>query len=260
MTNPRLAALSLLLSIFMAGNLVAQQPAPGATSSPETVETLRQRIEAMERRLMDWPQFGRYREANSKVAPLASGEERVVFLGDSITDSWKLDEYFQGKPYINRGISGQTTPQMLLRMRPDVIAHSPKAMVILAGTNDIAGNTGPMTTEMIQQNYASIAELAKANGIAVIFASVLPVHDYGPRPASTRRSPELILKLNEWLSRYCRTNNLVYLDYFSSMVDEKGWLRAELANDGLHPNAQGYRIMAPLAEASIQQALKSQKK
>lgn len=255
-----LTLFALSLSQLLVGNALAQSPTSSTTAAPEAIETLRQRMEGMERRLSDWPQLARYREANSKVPVLANGEERVVFLGDSITDSWKLDEYFPGKPYINRGISGQTTPQMLLRLRPDVIAHSPKAMVILAGTNDIAGNTGPMSLEMIQQNYTSLAELAKANGITVIFASVLPVHDYGPRPASTRRSPDLILKLNEWLRSYCRTNGLVYLDYFSRMVDEKGWLRAELANDGLHPNAQGYRIMAPLAEAAIQQALNGRKK
>lgn len=255
-----LTLFALSLSQLLVGNALAQSPTSSTTAAPEAIETLRQRMEGMERRLSDWPQLARYREANSKVPVLANGEERVVFLGDSITDSWKLDEYFPGKPYINRGISGQTTPQMLLRLRPDVIAHSPKAMVILAGTNDIAGNTGPMSLEMIQQNYTSLAELAKANGITVIFASVLPVHDYGPRPASARRSPDLILKLNEWLRSYCRTNGLVYLDYFSRMVDEKGWLRAELANDGLHPNAQGYRIMAPLAEAAIQQALNGRKK
>jgi len=255
-----LTLFALSLSQLLVGNALAQSPTSSTTAAPEAIETLRQRMEGMERRLSDWPQLARYREANSKVPVLANGEERVVFLGDSITDSWKLDEYFPGKPYINRGISGQTTPQMLLRLRPDVIAHSPKAMVILAGTNDIAGNTGPMSLEMIQQNYTSLAELAKANGITVIFASVLPVHDYGLRPASTRRSPDLILKLNEWLRSYCRTNGLVYLDYFSRMVDEKGWLRAELANDGLHPNAQGYRIMAPLAEAAIQQALNGRKK
>ena len=122
-------------------------------------------------------------------------------------------------------------------------------------TNDIAGNTGPMTLEMIQNNYTSIAELARLNGIRVIFASILPVHDYGKRKMSDRRSPEQILKLNEWLKSYCKTNGHTYLDYFSRMVDEKGWLKADLANDGLHPNADGYRIMAPLAEAAIRQAL-----
>lgn len=234
---------------------------PGAwaqtpVNNPESIETLKQRIDQMQRRLMDWPQLNRYREANAQVPPPARGEDRVVFYGDSITDSWKLAEYFPGKPYLNRGISGQTTPQMLIRLRPDVIALAPKVMVLLAGTNDIAGNTGAMTPEMIEQNYASIAELAKANGIRIVFSSVLPVHDYGPRRMSDRRSPELILRLNEWLKNYCKANGHIYLDYFSKMVDEKGWLRAELANDGLHPNAEGYKLMAPLAEAAIQQALK----
>jgi lysophospholipase L1-like esterase len=145
---------------------------------------------------------------------------------------------------------------MLIRFRPDVIELKPKVVVILAGTNDIAGNTGPMTLEMIEDNYASMADLAKANGIKVIFASVLPVHDYGRTKVSERRSPEEILKLNEWLKNYCKANRHIYLDYFSKMVDEKGMLKAELANDGLHPNAEGYKVMAPLAESAIQQALK----
>ncbi|HMY73989.1 MAG TPA: SGNH/GDSL hydrolase family protein, partial [Blastocatellia bacterium] len=165
-------------------------------------------------------------------------------------------EYFPGNPYLNRGISGQTTPQMLVRFRPDVIALKPKVVVILAGTNDIAGNTGPMTLEMIENNYASMAELAKANGIKVVFASVLPIHDYGKNKVSERRSPENILKLNDWLKTYCKTNGHAYLDYFSKTVDDKGMLKADLANDGLHPNAEGYKLMAPLAEAAIQQALK----
>ena len=235
---------------------VAQVPTPTTPANAESVEALKQRIDQMQRRLLDWPQLNRYRDANAKVPTPEKGEERVVFYGDSITDNWKLAEYFPGKPSINRGISGQTTPQMLIRLRPDVIALTPRVMIILAGTNDIAGNTGPMTPETIQQNYASIAELAKANGIKVIFSSILPIHDYAPRKMSDRRPPELILKLNEWLKNYCKANGHFYLDYFSKMVDEKGMLKAELANDGLHPNSEGYKVMAPLAEAAIQQALK----
>ena len=234
---------------------VAQQPAT-QTPAPDSPEALKQQVERLQRRLNDWPNLERYKEANAKVPPVQKNEARVVFLGDSITDGWKLAEYFPNKPYINRGISGQTTPQMLIRMRPDVIAHKPKAVLILAGTNDIAGNTGPMTIEMITDNYASIAELAKANGIKVIFASVLPIHDYGRTKVSERRSPENILKLNNWLKTYCKANGHTYLDYFSKMVDDNGMLKAELANDGLHPNAEGYKIMAPLAEAAIQQTLK----
>lgn len=249
--------LLFFITTLLVSTAGAQAPATPSTTT-ETPEALRQRADQAQRRLLDWPQLGRYRDANSKVPPPEKGEGRVVFYGDSITDSWKLAEYFPVKPYINRGISGQTTPQMLIRLRPDVIALSPKVLIILAGTNDIAGNTGPMTLEMIEQNYTSIAELAKVNGIKVIFSSILPVHDYGPRKMSDRRSPEQILKLNEWLKDYCKANGHIYLDYFSRMVDDKGWLKAELANDGLHPNAEGYKIMAPLADAAIQQALQAQ--
>jgi lysophospholipase L1-like esterase len=207
----------------------------------------------MQRRLQDWPQLARYREANAALAPPAKDEARVIFFGDSITDSWRLAEYFPGKPYVNRGISGQTTAQMLIRFRPDVIALKPRVAVILAGTNDIAGNTGPATLEMIADNCAAMAELARAAGIKVVFASVLPVNDYN-RQMTDRRPPERIRALNEWLKAYCAANGLVYLDYHSRMVDEKGRLKAELANDGLHPNAEGYRVMAPLAEMAIDQA------
>jgi lysophospholipase L1-like esterase len=226
------------------------------TPEPESLDACKQQNDRMQRRLQDWPQLNRYKDANAKVPSATRGEDRVVFMGDSITDFWKLAEYFTNKPYINRGISGQTTPQMLIRFRPDVIELKPKVVVILAGTNDIAGNTGPMTLEMIENNYESMAELARANGIKVVFASVLPIHDYGRTKVSERRSPDQILKLNQWLKSYCAANNHVYLDYFSKVVDEKGMLKAELANDGLHPNAEGYKVMAPLAEAAIQQALK----
>ncbi len=248
-----LFAFTLLLACTGAAFAQTQPPAP------DSPEALKQRIDRMQNQLSDWPNLKRYREANAKVAPPAKDENRVVFYGDSITDGWKIAEYFPNKPYVNRGISGQTTPQMLIRFRPDVIAHKPKVVVLLAGTNDIASNTGPMTLEMIQDNYASMAELAKANGIKFVFASVLPVHDYGQRKMTTGRPPEKILKLNEWMKDYCAKNGHIYLDYFSKMVDDKGFLKAELANDGLHPNAEGYKIMAPLAEAAIQQALKKKK-
>jgi lysophospholipase L1-like esterase len=246
----RFSILPLILSLSVVASAQDQ------TSANDSPEAMRQRIERMERRLRDWPQLDRYKGANAKVPAPERSESRVVFMGDSITDGWKLDEYFPDKPYINRGISGQTTPQMLIRFRPDVIALKPRAVLILAGTNDIAGNTGTMTLEMIQDNYASMADLAKANGIKVIFASVLPIHDYGKRKVSERRPPEQILKLNEWLKSYCKAKGHIYLDYFSKMVDDKGMLKTELANDGLHPNAEGYKIMAPLAESAIQQALR----
>jgi lysophospholipase L1-like esterase len=246
----RFSILPLILSLSIVA--MAQEQAP----APDSPEALKQQLERAQRRLVDWPQLNRYKEANAKVPEPERSEGRVVFMGDSITDGWKLDEYFAGKPYINRGISGQTTPQMLIRFRPDVIELKPRAVLILAGTNDIAGNTGPMTLEMIEDNYTSMADLAKANGIKVIFASVLPIHDYGRTKMSERRAPEQILKLNEWLKGYCKARGHIYLDYYSKMIDEKGMLKAELANDGLHPNAEGYKIMAPLAESVIQQALK----
>ncbi|HEY7181669.1 MAG TPA: SGNH/GDSL hydrolase family protein [Blastocatellia bacterium] len=245
-----ISILPLILSFSVVA--LAQEQAP----APDSLEAMKQQLERAQRRLVDWPQLNRYKEANAKVPAPEKSEGRIVFMGDSITDGWKLDEYFTSKPYINRGISGQTTPQMLIRFRPDVLALKPRAVLILAGTNDIAGNTGPMTLEMIEDNYASMADLAKANGIKVIFASVLPIHDYGKTKMSERRSPEQILKLNEWLKGYCQARGHIYLDYFSKMVDDKGMLKAELANDGLHPNAEGYKIMAPLAESAIEQALR----
>jgi lysophospholipase L1-like esterase len=207
----------------------------------------------------DFGQLARYRDANAALKPPTPGENRVVFFGDSITDIWKLEEYFPGRPYLNRGIGGQTTPQMLVRFRQDVIDLHPRVVVILAGTNDIAGNTGPMRVEDIEADYVSLAELARANHIAVVLSSVLPVHNYTPKSQDffAQRSSEKILALNHWLQEYCAANGLVYLDYFSPMVDEKGLLKRELADDGLHPNATGYKIMAPLAEAAIGKALAS---
>ena len=187
----------------------------------------------------------------------APRRDAVVTFGDSITDLWPIQKYFPGKPYVNRGIGGQTTPQMLLRFRADVINLQPAAVVILAGTNDIAGNTGPMSLEEIEGNYASLAELAAAHHIRVIFSSVLPVHNYMPQSINLflQRSPEKIRGLNRWLRDYCASNGCVYLDYFSAMVDPTGLLKKDLAEDGLHPNPEGYAIMAPLAEAAIQKAI-----
>jgi lysophospholipase L1-like esterase len=212
----------------------------------------------------DWPNLARYHDDNTKTTPPAKNEQRVVFMGDSITDSWDNPVYggfFPGKPYVNRGISGQTTPQMLIRFRRDVIALKPKVVVILAGTNDLAGNTGPTTVEAIEDNFRSMSELATANGIRVVFASILPVSDYELRDGkqliqTVRRPPEKILELNRWLQEFAKAHHHVYLDYFSAMVDNKGFLKDELSNDGLHPNAQGYAVMAPLAEAAIATSLK----
>jgi lysophospholipase L1-like esterase len=205
----------------------------------------------------DFGQLARYREANATLAPPAAGEKRVIFLGDSITDYWKLPEYFPGKRYINRGIDGQTTPEMLVRFRQDVIDLHPKVVVVLAGTNDIAGVTGPTLDEDIEANCASMAELARTHGIRMVFASVLPVHNYtvDAQESFALRPRDRILALNKWLKDYCAKNRLVYLDYFSALVDERGMLKRALADDGLHPTDAGYKIMAPLAEKAIQKAL-----
>lgn len=205
----------------------------------------------------DFGELSRYRAANAELKAPTPGENRVVFYGDSITDIWHLDEYFPGKPYINRGIGGQTTPQMLVRFRQDVINPHPKVVVILAGTNDIAGNTGPMELSDIEGNFTSFAELAKLYGIRVVFSSILPVHNYTPESQEffAQRSPEKILELNRWLKSYSAAHGCVYLDYFSALVDDKGLLKKDLAADGLHPNKAGFEIMAPLAEKAITEAL-----
>lgn len=209
----------------------------------------------------DFGQLARYREADAALKPPVAGENRVVFFGDSITDIWHLDEYFPGRPYVNRGIGGQTTPQMLVRFRQDVIDLHPKIVIILAGTNDIAGNTGPTRLEDIEANYASMAELARAHEISLIYSSVLPVHNYTPRSHEffAERSPEKILELDRWLKNYCAANGCLYLDYFSALVDDKGLMKKNLADDGLHPNAAGFKVMAPLAEAAIEKVLGSTK-
>src|SRR5213082_528609 len=236
-----------------------------STQSSSDCADVKAQVTRLETRLRDWPALGRYRDANTKVHPPAKGEHRVVFMGDSITDSWddpKYGGFFPGQPYIDRGISGQTTPQMLVRFRADVIALHPEAVLILAGTNDLAGNTGPMTLETIEDNLVSMAELAKTNSIKVVLASVLPVSDYEQRDGkpiirTTQRPPEKIKALNEWMKAYAAKNKLSYLDYYSAMIDEKGFLKDELSEDGLHPNAKGYAVMAPLAEQAIAVALKS---
>ena len=207
--------------------------------------------------MSDFGEVGRYRDANAALGPPGPGENRVVFMGDSLTDGWQLQQYFPGKPYVNRGIGGQTTPQMLIRFRPDVIDLQPRVVLILAGTNDIGGNTGPMRIEDIENNIASMTELAQVHGIRVVLSSILPVHNYTPDAAVRLigRPPQKILELNRWLRDYCARKSFVYLDYFSAMVDGTGLLKKDLALDGLHPNPSGYNIMAPLAQAAIEKAM-----
>jgi lysophospholipase L1-like esterase len=227
--------------------------------------------------LQDWNQLGRYHQANEELKKQAGDPKRVVFMGDSITDFWNLEQYFPGKPYVNRGIGGQTTPQMLVRMYPDVIDLKPAAMVVLAGTNDVARNTGPETAEMIQQNIMAMTELAQHHGIKVVLCSVLPVSDYPflrsqnapPAPAAPGRGgpPRVaakmtdshpagdILRLNAWMKDYAAKVGAIYVDYFTGTVDERGWLKDAISTDGLHPNADGYKVMTALVAPAIQKAL-----
>lgn len=182
---------------------------------------------------------------------------RVVFFGDSITQMWDLERWFPGKAYVNRGISAEATPQMLVRFKTDVIDLDPAVVVILAGTNDIAGHAGPMTLEQIGKNFESMAVRAQQHGIRVVFSSVLPVHFRSLRALRNlvARPPKRIRRLNAWLKEYCRSQRLVYIDYHSSMIDKRGQMRKDLAPDGVHPNEAGYAIMAALARAAIDRAL-----
>ena len=230
---------------------------PALTSCPELAAAVRT-MAANDARLRDWANLMRYREANRTV-----GQVDVVLMGDSITDSWvqpRFGGFFPGKRYAGRGISGQTTPQMLLRFRQDVLNLKPRAVVILAGTNDIAGNTGPMTDEEIQANLQSMSELAAASGVKVVLSSILPTSAYhlanpAAAPQTTLRPLARIRAVNDWMKSYAAAHNHVYLDYYSAMVDGAGMLKAELSADDLHPTAAGYAVMAPLAQAAIDKAL-----
>jgi len=254
--------LTQLLSVTLAAlSALAQQSAPSipTTGFPGLDEYRASRVAIY---TDDFGELNRYRDADAALPPPAAKENRIVFIGDSITDYWKLADYFAaGKPYVvlNRGIDGQSTPQMLVRFRQDVIDLHPKVLVVLAGTNDIAGVTGPTRNEDIEADYASMAELARVHNIRVVFASLLPVYNYTPesKESFALRPRERILALNHWLMDYCAKNGLVYLDYFSALVDGQEMLKRQLSDDGLHPNAAGYKIMAPLAEKAIALALAS---
>ena len=244
--------------------IASAQPATPTPSPVDPCGEISARAARSETQLKDWPALARYHDADANTNAPGKNEDRVVFMGDSITDSWQNPNYggfFPGKPYVDRGISGQTTPQMLIRFRPDVIALQPKVVVILAGTNDIAGNTGPMTVQAIEDNLASMFDLASANGIRVVFASILPISDYektneGQQIIQSKgRPPAQISALNAWMKTYAKAHGGIYLDYFSAMADDKGFLKEELSEDGLHPNKKGYDIMAPLAEQAIASAL-----
>lgn len=213
-------------------------------------------IQASSLQAQDWANLARYKNENAQLESPKAKEKRVVFMGNSITEGWikKDPDFFSGKPYVNRGISGQTTPQMLLRFQADVIALNPKVVVILAGINDIAGNTGPSTLEMIEDNISSMSVLAKSAGIKVILSSVLPAYDFPWRPGLS--PAEKVVSLNEWIKNYASKNGFIYLDYYSPMVDDRKGLKAEYTTDGVHPNEKGYKIMEPLVEKAIALALK----
>ena len=205
--------------------------------------------------LQDWNQLGRYHADDERIKGMAAEPMRVVFLGDSITDGWKLDQFFAGKPYVNRGIGGQTTPQMLVRMYPDVVDLKPAAVILLAGTNDIAHNTGPETLTMIEENFQAITELAQAHGIKVVLCSLTPISDYTAHPQTTHRPPGDILKLNAWIKSYAQQVHAGFADYYSATVDDKGMLKDGFSGDGLHPNAKGYDLMVPVAQAALDQVM-----
>jgi lysophospholipase L1-like esterase len=254
----KLSILALLIGLTL--TLCGQAPSPSRPPDAAQVQAdmtqLQTQLARDEKILKDWANLGRYRTENAALQPPSASEDRVVFMGDSITDAWgrSRGKFFPGKPYINRGISGQTTPQMLIRFRPDVINLKPKVVVILAGTNDIAGNTGPESLADIEANFTSMVELAEASHIRVVVSSVMPVCDY-IKPQTARRPPDEIIALNQWLEEYATKNNLIYLDYYSAMIDDHKMLKQDLTYDGLHPNDAGYEVMSPLASAAIAKAL-----
>jgi lysophospholipase L1-like esterase len=261
-TMRRICCLLLLVPFAAAQTVqppVSPAPAKAATTATPATAPTPEEITHMENQLQDWPDLARYQADNAATAAPAPGENRVVFMGDSITDFWghPVGTFFPGKPYFDRGISGQTSPQMLIRFRPDVIALQPKVVVILAGTNDIAENTGPSTPRMIHDNLTSMVELAHANHIRVVLSSVLPAAAFPWRPAID--PVEKIRALNIWIKDYCAANGDVYLDYYSAMIDPStSGMKKDLTGDGVHPNAAGYAVMSPLAEKAIAEALAQQ--
>ena len=249
----RLVSISVI-SLLLVSPSVARAQLVQEFKPPKANCCLPSFAQSLADQLLDWNQLGRYREDNLRLQKQPPDPSRVVFLGDSITDMWKLQQYFPGKSYINRGISGQTTPQMLVRMYPDVISLRPAAVLILAGTNDIARNTGPQSADMIQDNFRAITELAQKHGIAVVLCSLTPISDYTGRTQSLQRPPSDILLLNGWLKKYAAEVQARYVDYFSALTDEKGYLKEGYSMDGLHPNDKGYALMAPLAQSAIEKA------
>jgi lysophospholipase L1-like esterase len=264
--------LALLLLMSVGANAQAQTQTQ-TQAAPEWTQSSPPRATAVEkdwgRWLGPWRQqlagkmmedFGEqyiYADLDARLPPPAPGEKRVVFLGDSITDLWNLAAYFPGRPYVNRGIGGEVTPQLVARFHADVIALKPAAVVILAGVNDVTGVLQVETPAQIEANYEAMAEMAHAHGVKVIFASILPVNNYTPNAATvlTDRKPALLRELNQWLKAYAQRHGDGYIDYYSAMIDAHGLARAGLVKDGIHPTPEGYQIMAPIAEAEIRRVL-----
>ncbi len=246
-------------TLFFAVPLLAQQPrSVPQTQGPVTVVAPSWQKGSFwadfdHRLLFDFADLARFREADRKLAPPKAGEDRVVFMGDSITEGWNLQKSFPGKPYINRGISGQTSSQILLRFRQDVIDLKPNVVVILAGTNDLAENTGPVTLGQVEGNLMSMAQLARNNSIGVVLCSVLPSVRFPWHPELRDPAPR-IAALNKWIRAYAAEKGYVYVDYYSAMKDPSGGLTRKLSPDGVHPSETGYATMAPLAESGIVKA------
>ncbi len=256
------SAMVLVWSGLSGGGAWAHAPASAAQAAAQAAAPAQAAAAAAKpadpKKLPDWAQMERYRAENATLPAPGPGERRVVFYGDSITDAWgrrpETGTFFPGKPYVNRGISGQTTPQMLVRFEQDVVRLRPAAVVILAGTNDVAGNTGPETPEMIEDNFRAMAAIAKANGIRVVVASITPAFAYPWKPQV--EPVEKIRALNAWIKEFCAKEGLVYLDYYTALTDARGAMREGTSFDGVHPNAAGYAVMGPLAERAITEALR----
>jgi len=254
MENMRAVLAGLCLSFCLPAAVRAQlvqdfNPPPSTCCLPGTASRLADA-------LLDWNQLGRYHADNVRLERAPAVADRVVFLGDSITDGWDLAKYFPGRPYVNRGISGQTTMQMLVRMYPDVIRLHPAAFILLAGTNDVARNTGPETVEMVEDNVRAMCELAESEKIKIVLCLLTPVSDYTKSKQTERRPPADIVSLNHWLESYARDVHATLADYYTALADDKGMLREGCSDDGLHPNAKGYELLAPVAQAAIEAALK----
>src|ERR1700722_1838612 len=257
-----LAALLALVSVSSAHAQIVDDYNP-----PKAACCLAGNAKSLSDQLQDWNQMGRYHADDEALKLQPADPKRVVFMGDSITDIWLLADAFPNKPYVNRGIGGQTTPQMLVRMYPDVIDLKPAVVIILAGTNDVAQNTGPETTTMIEENLMAMTDLAQKHGIKVILCSLTPISDYTAMPAgrgappppagavpakriqSIQRPPAQILQVNAWMKSYAASVGAVYADYYGAVVDPNGMFKEGFSNDGLHPNPQGFALMAPVAEA-----------